>query len=471
MNKNNSDATVANLEAERQVLALLMVRNELFWKVAPYLKPEHFYLETHQNIYQLITHLLKTKQNANPITLKNHIHYQINREPAINYLLRLVKDPTSEINLDDYARIIVNLALRRKMIDAAKLVSQNAQTAEVTQNITTLLAVAETNFADIRAQIPGEFRDTTSISAVSDESLEHLAKLVSGEAIPYPTIGLPDVTRLIGPLAPGCVYVIAGRPGSGKTAAAVCAARAIIRQKKTDNTHFGVAYFTLEVTNRDLWNRFMACEMARSATPVNYMDLKRGNVTGNELTAVDRFTQKFKRFPLSLHDRSGLTIAQIYVEARAQQEKLKTQGLSLDVVVVDYLQIIKPMGRYAGNKVAEISDISMGLLALAKDLNVAVIAVSQLSRRVEERNDKRPILSDLRESGQIEQDANSIILLYRPAYYDAMQTEQASEEDLIKQEARRNDIYYIVAKARDGQPGEVINYTEIGKNLICAKNK
>ena len=469
MNQNDPNAIVANFEAERQVLALLMSRNDLFWQVARWLKPEHFYLEVHQNIYQLISHLLKTKQNANPITLKNHIQYQINHEPAINYLLRLLKDPASEINLDDYARTIVNLALRRKMIDAAKLIGQNAQTAKVTQTITTLLADAETNFADIRTQIPGEFRDETSISAVSDASLEHLAKLVSGEAIPYPTLGLPNVTRLLGPLTPGCVYVIAGRPGSGKTAAAVCATRSIIRQRKPDNTHFGVAYFTLEVTNRDLWNRFMACEMARSATPVNYMDLKRGNVTGTELTAVDRFTQKFKRFPLSLHDKSGLTIAQIYVEARAQQEKLKNQGLSLDVVVVDYLQIIKPIGRYAGNKVAEISDISMGLLALAKDLNVAVIAVAQLSRKVEERHDKRPVLSDLRESGQIEQDANSIILLYRPAYYDAMQTQQADEEELIKQEARANDIHYIIAKARDGQPGEVINYTEIGKNLIREK--
>ena len=457
---------VANFEAERQVLGLLLLQNQLFWKVAPFLQDEHFCAPVHQDIYRTIGKLLNNNQKATPITIKTSMRYEINNQPAINYLLHITKDPASIVNLDDYARTIVALALRRKMIDGAKVITQSAQTAEVTQEISTLVGDAEIIFADIRAKIPGEFRDTTSISAVSDESLKQLEELISAERSPYPTIGLPNVTRLIGPLTPGCVYVIAGRPGSGKTAAAVCAARSIVRQKTPENKHFGVAYFTLEVTNRDLWNRFLACEMARSQTPVNYMDLKRGTISEMQLQAVKRFANKFKRFPLSLHDKSSLTIAQIYVEARAQQEKLKQIGQTLDVVVVDYLQIIKPMGRYAGNKVAEISDISMGLLALAKDLNVAVIAVSQLSRKVEERHDKRPVLSDLRESGQIEQDANSIILLYRPAYYDAMRTEQATSEELIQYQARENVLHYIVAKARDGKPGESKQHCEIYYNYI-----
>ena len=324
-------------------------------------------------------------------------------------------------------------------------------------------------FSKVRLSIPGVMRDTTSIDAVSDESLQSLIELMSNPVSPYPTMGLKPVTRLMGPLTPGCVYVLAGRPGSGKTAAGVAAARSIIRQTGPDGQNFGVAFFTLEVMRRDLWNRFIACEMALSNTPVNYMDLKRGTISKPQLHAVKNYSKALKRFPLSIDDKSGLTVAEIFVRARTEKQKLAKRGIRLSVVVVDYLQIIKPAGRYHGNKVAEISDISTALVTLAKDLDVAVIAISQLSRKVEERNDKRPIMSDLRESGQIEQDANSIIFLYRPAYYDNQHTANADADLLAKFQARENDLHYIVAKARDGLTGEIIAKCDIGKNHIYQK--
>ena len=187
------------------------------------------------------------------------------------------------------------------------------------------------------------------------------------------------------------------------------------------------------------------------------------------LAVVEHFSKALKRFPLSIDDKSGLTVAEIFVRARNEQQKLKKRGVDLAVVVIDYLQIIKPSTRYVGNKVAEVSDISSSLVALAKDLNVAVIAISQLSRKVEERKDKRPIMSDLRESGQIEQDANSIIFLYRPAYYDNQQTAYADAELLDKFQRRENDLHYIIAKARDGFPGEKKLQCDIGKNHIFEK--
>lgn len=460
---------VANIEAERQLLGRLLLNNDYYWQIADFLKSEHFYVGAHQDLYHHMGVLIQENQVANPVTLQSYIQYDISRKPAVHYHLHMAKDATSVINIDDYARVIVNLALRRKIISSAHTMIAQAEKVEVDKSVETVLQTADLLFSDVRLAIPGALVDTSSIETVCDESFTRLLNLMASDISPYPTIGLKGVTRLMGPLTPGCVYVIAGRPGAGKTAAAVAATRSIIRQIGPDEKNFGVAFFTLEVTKHDLWNRFVACEMALSHTPVDYMELKRGTITGVQLEAVEKHSNALKRFPVSIHDKSGLTVAEIFVKARAEQQKLEKRGLKLHVVVIDYLQIIKPSGRYIGNKVAEISDISNSLVKLAKDLNVAVLVVSQLSRKVEERNDKRPIMSDLRESGQIEQDANSILMLYRPAYYDGQQTTVADAKLLDEFQARENDLYYIVAKARDGMTGQVISYCNIGRNHIAEK--
>lgn len=466
MEAPKNDIPVANLEAERQLLGRLLLENGVYWEVAQFLRPEHFSHQIHEDLYRHIGELVQNNELANPVTLQSYVRYKINRAPAVRYYLALSRDATHAVNVGFYARTIVALALRRNMISGAHAIIDQSETLEVSTPVEKILESADALFSSIRFSIPGAMRDTTSIAAVCDESFSELLKLVENPVSPYPTMGVSGVTRLMGPLTPGCVYIIAGRPGSGKTAAAVAAARSIIRQTNQQGQNFGVAFFTLEVPKRDLWNRFIACEMAISHNPVAYMDLKRGNVTAAQLKSIEHHSKALKRFPLSIDDKSGLTVAEIFVRARAEKQKLAKIGVSLSVVVVDYLQIIKPAGRYHGNKVAEISDISSALVTLAKDLDVAVIAVSQLSRKVEERNDKRPIMSDLRESGQIEQDANSIIFLYRPAYYDNQQTAFADAELLDKFQARENDLHYIVAKARDGLTGEVVAKCDIGKNYI-----
>lgn len=466
MEKSTPERVVANHEAEQQLLGRLLLDNETYWHVGAFLRPDHFHVRVHQELYSHIENLIKDNQLANPITIQNFVSYEINNGPAVRYYLQLVRDATSAVNVIDYARVIVNLALRRQLISGANALIEQSEHLEVATPVEKVLESADLMFAQVRLSIPGTLHDSTSIQTVCDNAYEKLCELIAAPTSPYPSIGLKNVTRLMGRLTPGCVYVIAGRPGSGKTAAAVCAARSIIRQKRPDGANFGVAFYALEVPKQDLWNRFIASEMALSNTPVSYMDLKYGNITTLQLQAVKRFSDALKKLPLSIDDKSGLTVAEIFVRARAEKQKLKKQGVELAVVVVDYLQIIKPAGRYQGNKVAEISDISTALLSLAKNLNVAVIAVSQLSRKVEERNDKRPIMADLRESGQIEQDANSIIMLYRPAYYDNQNTESADAEQLQKFQERENDLYYIIAKARDGIPGQIKLQTDIGKNHI-----
>lgn len=466
-----TERELANLEAERQLLGRLLLENDLFWRVAEIIEPSAFSLALHQELFARMGELIEAGELANPITLKQYFAGEVNGRPATAYLLSLSKDAVSVVNLEDYAKTILNLALRREIVFASNLVAQEAEQADVHQTIEQLLERADATFSQVRSQLPGSLADTSSIAAVSQEALVRLEEQRKLEASPHPRLGLPGVDRLIGPLAPGSVFVIAGRPGSGKTAAAVAAGRSIVRQKDPMGRNFGVSYFSLEVTKSDIWNRFMSCEMALTQTPVYYMALKRGNVNDIQMQALRRFSDSFSAFPLSIHDKSGVTVAQIYMKARAEKQKLNERGLNLHVVIVDYLQIIRPSGRYAGNKVAEISEISTGLLQLAKDLDVAVIAVAQLSRSVENRHDKRPIMADLRESGQIEQDANSIILLYRPAYYDAANINEAPPDLLEVFKARENDLHYIVAKARDGMPGEVVNFCDIGKNHIADKRK
>ena len=464
-----TETPVANLEAERQLLGRLLLDNQCYWQIAGFLRPEHFYSGVHYELYEKLGELIRKDELANPVTLMPYVRKSINYAPATRYYLQLANDATSAVNVEYYARTILDLALRRKMIEGAQVLIDHCRHMEIETPVTTILESADLVFSKIRFSVPGALRDTTSIDEICDESFQSLLELISNPGLSYPTIGLKGVTKLMGPLTPGCVYVLAGRPGSGKTAAAVAAARSIIRQQDPNNKNFGVAFFTLEVTKRDLWNRFIACEMALSKTPINYMSLKRGSISKTELKAVEHFSNAFKKFPLSIDDKSGLTVAEIFVRARMEQQKLAKKGIKLAMIVVDYLQIIKPAGTYQGNKVAEISDISTALVTLAKDLDVAVIAISQLSRKVEERTDKRPIMSDLRESGQIEQDANSIIFLFRPAYYDNQQTSYADAELLAKFQARENDLHYIVAKARDGLTGEIIVQCDIGKNHIYEK--
>ena len=462
---------VANLEAERQLLGRLLLDNDYYWTVAPVISPEHFATRVHADIFEKMGELIRAEKPANPVTLKQFISYDINHQPPQRYLLALTSDATSIVNLMDYAQTIVGLSVRRDIITGAQTIMESAAQLEISVPVEKVLEQADLTFAHVRQSLPESPRDTTSIQAVGEESLARLVELTQSKINPHPSLGIKGVTGLIGNLTPGCVYVLAGRPGSGKTAAAVAAARSILRQKAPSGEPFGVAFFTLEVTKYDLWNRFISAEMALSRTPVFYMQLKRGTVSPAVLKSIEYFSNAFSRFPLSIFDKSGVTVAEIFVKARALKRELEEKGQSLNVLVVDYLQIIKPTGRYAGNKVAEISEISSSLLQLAKDLNVAVIAVSQLSRKVEERPDKRPQMSDLRESGQIEQDANSIIFLYRPAYYDRQNTENASPSELEMFQAREHDLHYIVSKARDGLTGEVIAHCDIGKNHIIDKRR
>lgn len=210
MKNKKEDEPLANLEAERQVLGLLLLQNEQYWRIAHLLKPEYFYVGAHKDIFNQIKTAVEQNEKADPVTLRSIITYEINYKPAVLYLLALTKDPTTIVNLVDYARTIVNLALRRDIIYGAQSLIEKAERVEITTPAIAVLEDAERIFSDIAQNIPEGFKDKTSIQSVCDESLVRLAELMASEISPYPSIGIKDVTRLMGPLTPGCVYVLAG---------------------------------------------------------------------------------------------------------------------------------------------------------------------------------------------------------------------------------------------------------------------
>lgn len=465
-NATAKPSITANLEAERQLLGHLLSHNDAYWEIRSLLRPEHFYQPAHQDLYQNIGNFLDSDRNANPVTLKDAGPHEINDRPAHLYYLSLVKDAAHAVSVKDYANAIRDLAFRRDIEIITTVAAETTKTAKPLASPSQIANDVEQKLAETRFKFEIDQGNDRSISHVCKCGLIRMAEIMISEIPPYPSWGLKELDDRIGRLMPGCMYVLAGRPGQGKTAAGVCFARSIIRQKQSETHNFGVLYFTPEVTKEDLWARFVACEMAQSNTPVEYSKIRQGKLNKIELTQIEKYSDVLAKFPLAIDDTGGLTVMDIYVRAREEQQLMAKKGIKLSAVIVDYLQILKPTSRYFGNKVAEVSEISSGLLKMAKDLGIAVIAISQLSRKVEERNNKRPVLSDLRDSGQIEQDANSVIMLYRPAYYD---NQNPKPEDSDKIKARQNNLEFIIAKARDGITGEVLTHAEIGRNHIREK--
>ena len=469
INLTNDSHIMGNLRLERQILGKIISENDYYWQVRSQLKPEHFVASLHQLIFANIGELIEAGKNASPLQLAKLEPALINDKPASDYYIELARDSAHAAHVVNDAITIRDFAYWRKFVDVTSKAGHLARAATPITKIEEFQNDFESQLLELKFEFDCFDAESRTIEHVCEESLQLFLKELASEEQIYPHIGLKSVTRLMGPLTPGCLYVIAGRPGSGKTALAVSAARSIMRQRAPDGQNFGVGFVSLEMTQKDIWGRFLACEMALSQTPIEYMRIKRLEVNKTEVQAIERYSEVLKKFLLFIDDTAQLGIEDIFARVREEQHRMKKAGQRLDVIVVDYLQIIKPTGRYQGNKVAEISEISSGLVRLAKELGVAVLAVSQLSRKVEERNDKRPIMSDLRESGQIEQDANGIVMVYRPAYYDNQKRAIAEAEDLAKFDNRKNDLHCIVTKARDGITGEIVAYCDIGKNDIADK--
>ena len=422
-----------NDEAEQALLGALLVNNEKTHMVSGFLLAEHFFQPIHGRIYDAIQKLVERGQMANPVTLK---HYFENDDALADiggaqYLARLAGSTVTIINAEDYARTVHDLALRRSLIAIGEEVVNEAFDYKIEVPASEQIEEAEQRLFNLAeaGQAEGGLKPLSESLTGAITQMEGAYK---GEAgMTGIASGLIDLDNQLGGLHPSDLLILAGRPGMGKSALATNIGFHAALKYRVETGDDGVekcvdgavvAFFSLEMSAEQLASRLLS-----EATGISSHKLRRGDISKDDFHKVVEASRELSRAPFFIDDTPALSIAALRTRAR---RLLRTNKLSL--IIVDYLQLLRTSGRNKNeNRVQEIGEITMGLKALAKELNVPVLALSQLSRAVEQREDKRPQLSDLRESGSIEQDADVVMFLFREDYYleRSEPTKRADEAD------------------------------------------
>jgi replicative DNA helicase len=451
----------ANVEAEAALLGALMLDNRLVEDVGLKLKPHHFHEELHGRIYDSILKLTDKNMVANPVTLRPMFEADeaMKQVGGAGYLATLTGSGATLIAAKDFAQQIYDLALLRALIGVGRdLVESALDTSEevapleqIEKAESELYKVAEEGGADGKAK---------SFSEATRDALQTAERaLNSGGHLSGITTGLESLNAKIGGLHNSDLIIIAGRPGMGKSALgtniAFAAAQRFLRDTEDGiepekSAGAPVAMFSLEMSADQLATRILAEQSGISSE-----NLRMGKISKQEFRQLARAAAELESLPFYIDDTPGLTIAAL----RARARRLKRQK-GIGMVIVDYLQLLQGTGRNANdNRVNEISEISRGLKTLAKELNVPVIGLSQLSRAVEQREDKRPQLSDLRESGSIEQDADIVLFIYREDYYLAAKQPGDEDPGFAEWQEEMGRVYglaeILVAKQRHGATGKV----------------
>jgi len=451
-----------NIEAEQGLLGAILVNNEAFYRVSDFLNPEHFYEPIHQKVYQITRDLIRAGKIATPVTLKTFLDANIDIGGLTlgQYLARLAAEATTIINAEDYGHTIYDLSIRRALIlvgedmvnvafDAPVDFSPRNQIEDAERK---LYELAETGRYDGGFQLFAQAL-TTAVDMAA-RAYQRDGKL-SGIAT-----GLDDLDRMMGGLQPSDLIVVAGRPGMGKTALATNIAYNVAKAWRgetradghTVTTNGGiVGFFSLEMSAEQLATRIIA---EQTGIPSN--QIRRGAISEADFEKIKDHSIELQNLKLFVDETGGLAVAQLAARAR----RLKRQR-GLDLLVIDYLQLLSgSTKRSSENRVQEITEITTKLKALAKELNVPIVALSQLSRQVESRDDKHPQLSDLRESGSIEQDADVVLFVYREEYYHVMRKPLESDREKFATWLADSDKYHgkaevIIGKQRHGPTGTI----------------
>jgi replicative DNA helicase len=464
-----------NIEAEQALLGAILVNNEAMDRVAGFLQAEHFYDPLHGQIYEVAGKLIQAGKQATPITLRTFFE---NAEPidanltVPQYLGRLAVSATTIINAADYGRTIYDLATRRALIVIGEDLVNTAYDSPVDcppeQQIQDaegqLYALAESGkYGQGFLSFGNALTQAIEMAAAAYQREGHLSGL---------STGLVDLDNKLGGLQSSDLIVLAGRPSMGKTALATNIAYNVARAFKTDKQPDGsdkaidggvVGFFSLEMSAEQLATRILSEQAEISSEKI-----RRGMINEDEFRRLAEVSRVMSEVPLYIDQTGGISIAQLAARAR----KLKRQR-GLGLLVVDYLQLLTGSSRRsAEGRVQEVSEITTSLKALAKELAVPVIALSQLSRAVEQREDKRPQLSDLRESGSIEQDADVVMFVFREEYYvERRKPSETNMEEMIKWQAEMEAVHgraeVIIGKQRHGPTGTVplafeANFTRFG---------
>lgn len=383
-----------NMEAEQALLGAIMSNNEAMNHIVPMLEPRHFYAELHQRIFEAVLSLRDESKVATPVNLKTILNADG------KYLASLVGAACYSSQVYDYSVMIHDLAVRRMLIDIAGETIQQA--VQMDGKAIDKLEQAEQKLFNVAAGFASEGDFIPVTNAVDGALINAERAHKNNGKLSGITTGFIDLDEVINGLNAPDLLIIAGRPAMGKTALAVN-----VSEKAAESLTGGCGgIFSLEMSKEQLAMRMLA---GRSSISSNR--IQGGNLSDDEFQKLLEYSKMIKKLPLHIEDTPALSISQIRAKARRLKRKKNMKFL-----VIDYLQLIRP-SKSRGNRVEELSEITQGLKAIAKELHIPVIALSQLSRAVEMREDKRPQLADLRESGSIEQDADIVMFVYREEYY------------------------------------------------------
>jgi replicative DNA helicase len=438
-----------NIEAEQAVIGSILVSNDIFDEISTIISSINFHDPMHQKIFEAIESLVYKGMLANPITLKNYFEDEKDDLNVPEYLVKITKFSTSVRQAVEYSKIIYDMFVRRELIKISEQTIDSAKLNELDTNGQTIIENSERLLFDLAEK--GSFNSSL---VKFDEAMKQTIEMASAaykneEGIVGVPTGLRDLDDKLGGLHQSDLIIIAGRPSMGKTSLATNIAFNAAQKLQDSGKKSSIAFFSLEMSSEQLSTRIIS-EQAR----ISSNDIRRGRISDEQFDKFLETSKNIAELPLYIDETPAISIAAMSNRAR----RIK-RLFGLDMVVVDYIQLMRGTTYNKDGRVQEISQITQGLKAIAKELRVPVVALSQLSRQVEQRDDHKPQLSDLRESGSIEQDADVVMFVYREGYYLQRKEPREATVEHAEWQAKMNEVAHlaqiIIQKQRHGPIGNV----------------
>ena len=448
--KNNFKELPNNIEAEQSVIGSILVTNEIFDDINVIISSANFFDPMHQKIFSAIESLIYKGMLANPITLKSYFEDDQDEINIPEYLVKITKFSTPTRQAIEYSKIIYDMFVRRELIKISEQTIDSAKQNELDTNGQNIIENSEKLLFDLAEK--GSFNSSL---IKFDEAMKQTIEMASAaykndEGIVGVPTGLRDLDDRLGGLHQSDLIIIAGRPSMGKTALATNIAFNAAQKLQSNGKKSSIAFFSLEMSSEQLSTRILA-EQSR----IKSNDIRRGKISDDQFDKFIETSKNISELPLYIDETPAISIAAMSNRAR----RIK-RLFGLDMIVVDYIQLMRGTFNNKDGRVQEISEITQGLKAIAKELSVPVVALSQLSRAVEQRDDKKPQLSDLRESGSIEQDADVVMFVYREAYYLERKEPRPATVEHAEWQAKMNEVSnlaeIIIGKQRHGPTGNVM---------------
>ncbi len=438
-----------NIEAEQAVIGSILVSNDIFDEINTIISSINFYDPMHQKIFEAIESLIYKGMLANPITLKNYFEDEKDDINVPEYLVKVTKFSTSVRQAVEYSKIIYDMFVRRELIKISEETIDSAKLNDLDTSGQTIIENSERQLFDLAEK--GSFNSSL---IKFDDAMKQTIEMASAaykneEGIVGVPTGLRDLDDKLGGLHQSDLIIIAGRPSMGKTSLATNIAFNAAQKLQDTGKKSSIAFFSLEMSSEQLSTRIIS-EQAR----ISSNDIRRGRISDDQFDKFLETSKNIAELPLYIDETPAISIAALSNRAR----RIK-RLFGLDMIVVDYIQLMRGTTYNKDGRVQEISQITQGLKAIAKELAVPVVALSQLSRQVEQRDDHKPQLADLRESGSIEQDADVVMFVYREGYYLSRKEPREATVEHAEWQAKMNEVAHlaqiIIGKQRHGPIGNV----------------